>query len=268
MGEIPRQSPSIEELDGESEFEIKSAISVTNPALRIDVVIHAPFLKYVEGDDGRNTRYILLDFYRSRGVYALLCSRLPPEAKGGRKYGKLLATVVGEIRRKRDEQFRETVMDSADSRPKSHQFRGSKSVMPRHRCLKAIVFSKSDIVNVAMDDSDGRKIQSICPHVRKNGQTELWVSAEASTWDALSKIVLREYRKNNGDVGFEEAAVDDPCHDTSPVDAEAAQTPVANRCSSKRRSADDSPMTGSPIEKRQASLLSFMKPSGHRDVQG
>ena len=269
-----RQSPTVEELDGDDEFEISSAVGVNNPALGIDVVIRAPFLKVVEDDDGRINRFVLLDFYQSRGIYALMSCRLPPEAKAGRKYSKLLAIVVGGIRRKRDEQFRESVKNAApvDIRTSSSTFKGPKSVLPRDRALKAIAFSKSDAVDVALGElskeSDGRIIKCLLPLHRKNGQTELWVSAEASTWDVLSKIALYEYRKNNGDVGFEQAAVDAPNHATSPVDAEPVETPVASRHSSKRRSTDDSPMTGSPVEKRQASLLSFMKPNGNRDLQG
>jgi hypothetical protein len=176
---------------------------------------------------------------------------------------------VGEIWRKRDDAFRVSVSGDVASgiRPDEQKSitRGKKSVWPIRRSLKAIALIKSDVVAVKMDgldnESDDRHIECFTPIARHNGNTELWVNATASTWDILSKWVLHEYRKSSDDAGLEQAAIDSPSHTTSPVDAELVETPVSDRCSSKRQSADDSPMTGEckPFLKRQASLLSFMK---------
>ena len=106
MDEDPRASPADERRD--DVFEVEDAVRITNPCLGLDVTIHPPFIKAIDGD-----RVILLDFYRSRGVYSLLSSRLPQQP--GRQYGKLLAKVVKDLRRQRDDAFITSVRSEAAS---------------------------------------------------------------------------------------------------------------------------------------------------------
>ena len=107
-------------------FEVGQSLRIHNPALNVDVTIHSPFIKELEG----NSHFVSLDFYQSRGVYALLSSRLPKKALSKRPYTKVLAKVVGKLKRKRDDAFREAIQANAPAH-KRIKFTGDYSVLPK-----------------------------------------------------------------------------------------------------------------------------------------
>ena len=246
-------------------FEVGVSIRVNNRALLVDVAIHPSFIKLMDDD----SRFVSLDFYRSRGVYTLLSSRLPQEPPGGRKYSKLIANVVGALKRKRDHAFRQSVITDAPlSREASFHAkdRGSKSVMPRNRALKAIAMSKSDVVQFEVDafddEFDGYRVSCVVPLERHNGNTELWIDAQSKTWNYLSKLVAHEYSSNG--IGVEDQAqtpIDSPSTTTSTIETEPWSTPMASRHSPKRQSRGHDPaiVECAPPAKRQTNLLSYMR---------
>ena len=244
-------------------FEVVTSIKITNLSLGVDVSIHPSFIKEMSDD----SRFVSLDFYRSRGIYALLSSRLPQQqaaAHGGRQYAKLLAKVVGDLKRKRDKAFRQSVMASAPQGVLPKVGRGDKSVLPRNRRLKAIALSAPEVVHCEMDafedEFDGYRLACVVPLERQNGNTELWVDSQGSTWNYLSKLVAHEYRKSLETQDEAQAPVDSSTTTPAPIETEPA-TPIAH--SPKRQSPGDDPAIAecaSPA-KRQTTLLSFMTPS-------
>ena len=117
IDEDPRASPADERRD--DVFKVEDAVTIRNPCLGLDVTIPPLFIKAIDGD-----RFILLDFYRSRGVYRLLSSRLPQQQ--GRQYGKLLAKIVRDLRRRRDDAFIKSVRTEAPGHVRLGKFRGIK----------------------------------------------------------------------------------------------------------------------------------------------
>ena len=142
-------------------------------------------------------------------------------------------------------------------------FRSGASITPRTRALKTLALSKSDVVNIEMDAFDdefnGYSLTCIVPFERKNGNNELWVDAQGSTWNFLSKLVAHEHRKSLEEADEAIAVVDSPNTAAAPIAAEPAAQ-IAH--SPKRQSPGDVPDVecASPC-KRQTTLLSFMKPS-------
>ena len=107
------------------------------------------------------------------------------------------------------------------------------------------------------EEFEGFHLSCIVPLERKHGNTELWVDAQSSTWNFLSKLVAHEYRKVEQDAA--QSVVDPPATATGSINSEQA-TPTAH--SPKRQSPSDDPdgVCASP-SKRQTTLLSFMKSS-------
>ena len=177
-------------------FEVMTTMKINNPCLGLDVTIHPCFIKLM--DDG--SRFVSLDFYRSRGVYALLSSRLP--RKAGRHYGKVLAKVVGDLKRQRDAAFRQSLLADAGApaHVKRARCRGPLSVKPRNRVLMAIAMGKSEVLQIEVDafihEFEGYCLSCFVCMERHNGNTEMWVDAQSSTWNYLSKLVAHEYRNS------------------------------------------------------------------------
>ena len=232
-------------------FEVASSIRVHNPCLNVDVIIHAAFIKEVEDE----CRFVLLDFYQSRGVYSLLSSRLPQVA-GKRAHAKILAKVVADLRRKRDEVFRKSVQADVPDGANARFGRGVASVAPKNRRVKVVALSKRDGVSVEMEafteEFDGFHLSCIVPFERQNGNSELWVDSQGSTWNYLSKLVAHEYGKSlDGDDDVKSAVVAEPT------------TQIAH--SPKRQSTSDDPGVASASpSKRQTTLLGFLKQSFDR----
>ena len=57
--------------------------------------------------------------------------------------------------------------------------------------------SQSDVVECHMPplhgERDGFRLSCLVPIDRQNGNTEMYVDGQSSTWDFLSKLVLQEY---------------------------------------------------------------------------
>ena len=176
-------------------FEVGRLLRIHNPALNVDVTIHDPFVKEVEGD----RRFVSLDFYQSRGVYALLSSRLPKKSVARRPYAKVLAKVVAKLKRKRDVAFRAGIQGDAPE-SKEVKFAGRYSVLPKtsDRTLRAMAMARSDVVECDMPplegESDRFRLACLVPLGRRNQNTELFVDAKSTTWDFLTKLVAQEYR--------------------------------------------------------------------------
>ena len=227
----------------EDVFEVGTSLRIYNSALNVDVTIHSPFIKELQGD----SRFVSLDFYQSRGVYSLLSSRLPKKPQAKRPYAKVLAKVVGKLKRKRDDAFRAESASNADADPKLLKYRGPHSVRPlnRDRGLKAVVMAQSDVVQCDMPpldgESDGFRLSCMVPLDRHNKNNEMFVDASSSTLDFLSKLVAQEYRASQASqegspttVAPEEATavpvVADPAPvvaDPTLVVAESGQSPSA-----------------------------------------
>ena len=90
----------------ENVFEVAMTMKVKNAGLGV-ATIQPVFTKLM--DDG--SRFVSLDFYQSRGGYSLLTFGQPP--KPGRHYGKLIAKVVGKLKRLRDDAFRKSLLADA-----------------------------------------------------------------------------------------------------------------------------------------------------------
>ena len=243
MDADPRASPA-----GDDVWKVEDAVTIKNACLGLDVTIHPPFIKAIN-----DSRFILLDFYQSRGVYRLLTSRLPPQQ--GRHYAQLLAKVVKDLRRGRDRAFVASVRTAAPINIRRSKFRGIK---PRCRSLKAVAMGKGEVVQVKMNAIDGEFDDNFCLSFsvcfeRNNRHTELWVDACTSTWNYLSKLVAHEYRESLEGEDEARAPIDSPNTATAPI----ATTPAAAAHSSKRQSPGDV-KCASPA-KRQTTLLSFMK---------
>ena len=184
----------------EDVFETGTSLRIHNPALNVDVTIHPPFLKELESEG----RFVSLDFYQSRGVYSLLSSRLPKEPQAKRSYAKVLAKVVGMLKRTRDDAFRAGIASSAAADSKGMKFRGPYSVRPstKDRGLKTMAMAQSDVVQCDMPpldgETDGFRLSCVVPLDRHNQNTEMLVDASSSTWDFLSKLVAQEYRASQG----------------------------------------------------------------------
>ena len=242
----------------EDVFEVAMTMKVKNAGLGVDATIQPAFIKLM--DDG--SRFVSLDFYQSRGGYSLLTSRLPP--KPGRHYGKLVAKVVGKLKRLRDDAFRKSLLADAPVHLNCAKCRGPSSITPKNRELNAIALSKNDVVEVEMDaiedEFEGYCLSCAVCLERHNGNTELWVDAQSSMWYYMSRLVAHEYRNSPEGKGEAHAPVDSPNTATAPI----AETPIATGHSPKRQSRDgDGPWVvecASPA-KRQTTLLSFRKPS-------
>ena len=109
---------------GDDVFQVGQSLRIHNPALNLDVIIHSPFIKELE----RNRSFVSLDFYKSRGVYALLSSRLPKKNLAKRPYTKVLSKVVGKLKCKRDEEFRKAIQGNVPGGAGGVNFRGRSSV--------------------------------------------------------------------------------------------------------------------------------------------
>ena len=214
-------------------FEVGQSLRIHNPALNVDVTIHSPFIKELEG----NSHFVSLDFYQSRGVYALLSSRLPKKALAKRPYTKVLAKVVGKLKRKRDDAFREAIQANAPANTRI-KFAGDYSVRPitKDRGVKAMAMSQSDVVQCDMPpldgESDGFRLSCVVPLGRHNANSEIYVDAQSSTWDFLSKLVAQEYRAAPEDQEVAPTSVAPPTATASPVVARPSPEETALCCQS------------------------------------
>ncbi len=120
--------------DRDDVFDVATTLIVSNPRLGVEVSIRPSLVKDVD-----DSKFVSLDFYRSRGVDALLTSRLPQKQVGARHYSKLLAKVVGGLKHKRDDAFRQSVLQDATC----HNLKfGNRAVVPNIKVLKASVLAK------------------------------------------------------------------------------------------------------------------------------
>ena len=244
-------------------FEVGMAIKVTNQSLNLHCTIHPAFIK-VEDD----RRFVLLDFYQSRGIYQILVSRLPPQPH--RHYFRLLAKVVAELKKARDLAFRKSVLGQSGKVIK-HMTSGPNSIKPRSNDLLTIATELTGVfsftVPPSVDEFDGFCLDCYLSSLdRRNGNSELWVDDQASTWNYLTKLVKHTHSIQSLETENNEVAPVDPPVATpiaeSPIAATIAESPIAaTPC--KRLSFGDGPGVVRPESqpKRQTTLRSFMKAS-------
>ena len=250
----PRQS-TIAMMAGASDdhvdaFEVQVALKIDNPKLGVSATIQPEFVKERE-----DRKFVLLDFYQSRGVYTLLCSRLPSMPSNGRPYAKLLSQVLGNLKSQRDEAWRESLCSDGS---KVSFYKNRSVVMPKRRHHQAIALAKSEIFEFEVEAIPGMcdgRLACIMPLQRKNRHSELWVAADS--WNVLSKVVAHEHRKSLQD--------EDEAHATATNNETANWLEVEMEASTlhtpKRQPPGDGPATveGQSPTKRQTTLHAFMK---------
>ena len=181
------------EPDGEKDtdaFDVKASITVINKHLKLNVTVKHDFLREV---DGRT--FALLDFYQSRGVCAVMASRLPLASCVRKSYSTLLAKVAAELRGLRDAAFQQAVLTDVNEPGITY---GRSITNPRHKKLKVAVLAKSDVVSFALPgtndgDNGDAIVYAVVPIDRKNRNNELWMEATGPTFDSISKFTRAKY---------------------------------------------------------------------------
>ena len=192
-----KQSRCPAHFDNDDVFDISTSLRIVNSRLDVDVTIQPAFLQEVD----RST-FVLLDFYRSRGVYALLTSRLPVAEH--RSYGKLLAKVVGTLKSQRDEAFKQAVLsDIGDCRLSPASF-GQSVTRPKNKRLRLGTMAGPESLEVkaeqfSMEFAEFR-LSVLRPADRSNGNSQLWVDSKAESWNYISKLVAHMFEVDDSKV--------------------------------------------------------------------
>ena len=102
------------------------------------VVIHPQFHQEID-----NQKFLLLDFYRSRGVYSITTCRLNKH-KDSRHWAKVLRLASDELRKYRDAEFRKVVVAGA----KDNTTKFIRGVVPKQKRLRVIALAMNEVITV------------------------------------------------------------------------------------------------------------------------
>ena len=180
-------------------FTFEPTLEVTNSACNMRVSIMAKFLKKVD-----DREFILLDFYKSRGVYNMMSCRVlladKTINKGSRSSNmyRTLKTVCKKIRGLRDAAIKRTIHSNDVKKPRSSELRRPHSIMPVLAKHRATALALDDCITFDLPAVPDVADQATCTATvelnRKNQNNQLWVAAESQVFDYISKIVLHEWQ--------------------------------------------------------------------------
>ena len=173
--------------DDDHGFSMRPSLDVINKELGLSTRIASEFVRHV--NDGV---YVHLDYYRSRGVYAMMACRSGSSATPRpSSLSKVMHDTCQDIRQLRDNAFRSTVIAQTD---KSVKF--TRGVMPQHKRLRAIALAQDDIVHIVMP-AVGDMVEVGCdvlwPQDRKNGNSQLWVCMSGEVINYIANAVNHKH---------------------------------------------------------------------------
>lgn len=236
------------------EFQVATALVINNPHLKLTATIHPQFTK-----ESGDKMYVSMDFYQSRGLHAVLTSRLPVDTSSVRPYTTILTHVMHCLRRARDETFRKTVV--SDVGDDGVHYRRKDSIMaPKNKRLKLAATVATDEITVKLSSASGAEssLTFLMPSSRKNRNNELWVEATNDAFDMMARLVAEAYARDFAEregIGGSSTPTTTPSTCISGSSLSESRSPIAEH---------DEEQRGHPTTElaartlRQTSLLAFL----------
>jgi hypothetical protein len=247
------------ESDGDQQegFMFQPALVISEPSLRFHTTIQPKFVRDIDG-----ARFVNLDFYQSRGVYSLLVCKVQGISSQSRPVSHVLKTFCNDIRKIRDDTFRQSVRDAC-VQDKASKF--DAGILPKAKRLRVIARAQSEIVHVKLPDvADVDGVDCKCLMTdRKNRHNQLWMELDHCVCTYLVEVVV--YKWNNRQSMPDD--VDDCEGEAQEQHGEPthAQNAEPSACNAQEGPAptDSLPLVGEvehePPKKRQSVLSSFFK---------